>query len=190
MARSTAVKAGDNLEKVRSRRADIRTWQAKGVTKREMARRLHMSDSSFRDALTRLETEEDAGPRPPVYEDISLQTHTVETQVYEGILLSNTEAVRAALNEMHTLFPVLREMVQGWPLLRSMLADWAQRQQLLQVSPAYQPYDGFYSCRLNTCLIQAIKEFAAQHRLSQSELVTMALQTYIGRHGGEAALPH
>jgi hypothetical protein len=77
-------------------------------------------------------------------------------------------------------------MFEGWPSLRGMLQEWSQRQQLLQISPAYQPYDGYYSCRLNNRLIQAIKAFTTQHRLSQSELVTIAVQAYLEKHAGEA----
>jgi hypothetical protein len=51
----------------------------------------------------------------------------------------------------------------------------------LEVSPAYQPYDGFYSCRLNHRLIHDLKAYATENRLSQSELVTLALQIYIGQ---------
>ena len=39
--------------------------------------------------------------------------------------------------------------------------------------------DGFYSCRLNHHLIQDLKTYATEHRLSQSELVTIALQAYM-----------
>jgi hypothetical protein len=108
----------------------------------------------------------------------------------EGIPVSQTEAAHVVIREMHTLLPVLQEMTRDWPALRTMLGEWSQQQQLLRVSPAYQPYDGFYSCRLNSRLIQALKESAAQHRLSQSELVTLALQTYLEQHRGEAALSH
>jgi predicted DNA binding CopG/RHH family protein len=73
-------------------------------------------------------------------------------------------------------------MVEEWSVLQSMIHEYTQRQQLLQVAPTYQPYDGFYTCRLNTHLIQDIKAYASEHRLSQSELVTLALQAYLERH--------
>lgn len=73
-------------------------------------------------------------------------------------------------------------MAQQWPTVQAMLQEWEQRQQLLHVSPTYQPYDGFYSCRLNNHLIQDLKTYATQHRLSQSELVTLALQAYLQEH--------
>jgi predicted DNA binding CopG/RHH family protein len=155
-----------------------------------MARRLHMSDSSFRDALAQVTAATPAVALTEVREGISPPMSTLEAQVYQGIPLSKTEEARVVLTEMHVLLPTLQAIAHDWPSLKTMLQDWSQRQQLLQVSPAYQPYDGFYSCRLNNRLIQAIKEFAARQRLSQSELVTMALQGYMEKHRGEAALPH
>jgi predicted DNA binding CopG/RHH family protein len=181
---------GDNREQVRHHWADIQAWQAEGVAKREMARRLHMSDSSFRDALAQVEAATPAGASTEVHKGISPPMPALEAQVYQGIPLSRTEEARVVLTEMHALLPTLQAIAHEWPSLKTMLQDWSQRQQLLQVSPAYQPYDGFYSCRLNTRLIQAVKAFAARQRLSQSELVTMALQGYLEKHGGEAALSH
>jgi predicted DNA binding CopG/RHH family protein len=178
---------GDNLEKVRKHWADIQAWQAEGISQREMAKRLGKSESSLRYALAQVEAAMHAAAPTEVHEGISPPMPALEAQVYQGILLSKTEEARVVLTEMHALLPTLQAIAHNWPSLKTMLQDWSKRQQLLQVSPAYQPYDGFYSCRLNNRLIQAIKEFAARQRLSQSELVTMALQGYMEKHGGEAA---
>jgi hypothetical protein len=177
MARGTTGRSAGNQEKLRSHWSEIQAWRTEGMSKREMARRLHMSESSFRDALAQVDN------------SISTKTATIEPQVHEGIPMSKTEEARAVLTELHALLPTLQTIAHEWPSLREMLSDWSQRQRLLHVSPTYQPYDGFYSCRLNNRLIQAIKEFAAKNRLSQSELMTMALQAYMERHGGVASNP-
>ena len=59
------------------------------------------------------------------------------------------------------------------------MGEYCQQQHLLHVAPAYQPYDGFYSVRLSHRLIQDLKVYAGDRRLSQSELVTIALQAYM-----------
>jgi hypothetical protein len=179
MATGTAAKAGAQVAKVRQQWARVQVWLTEGIAKREIARRLDMPDPSFRDAYAKVRGEQAAQVAPAVYEGAPAHTPAVDTQVYQGIPLSTGEEARATLVEVHTLLPLLRELAQDWPALRGMLQDWTQQRQLLQVSQAYQPYDGYYSCRLNTRLIQAIKDYAAQHRLSQSELVTLALQTYM-----------
>ena len=181
---------GDNLEKVRNHWTDIQAWQTEGTSQREMAKRLSMSESSLRYALAQVEAAMQAAAPTEVHERISPPMPALEAQVYQGIPLSKTEEARVVLTEMHALLPTLQAIAHSWPSLKTMLQDWSQQQQLLQVSPTYQPYDGFYSCRLNARLIQAVKEFAARQRLSQSELVTMALQAYMEKHGGEAALSH
>ena len=83
------------------------------------------------------------------------------------------------LEEAQSLLPTLREMVQSWGVLQAMMGEYSQQQQLLHVSPEYQPYDGFYSVRLSHRLIQDLKAYAVDHRLSQSELITIALQAYM-----------
>jgi hypothetical protein len=182
MGMARAAKAGTIIEVIRQRMPDITAWQAEGVSQREIAKRLGMSDSSYRDARKRLQADTQAPKPPEVDGGLSSNTPAVQTRVYEGIPLSQPEAVRVVLEETHTLLPALRAMAQDWPSVKVMLQDWLEQRQLYQISPAYQPYDGFYSCRLNGRLIQAIKEYAAQHRLSQSELVTIALQSYLEHH--------
>ena len=83
------------------------------------------------------------------------------------------------LEEAQSLLPTLREMVQSWGVLQAMMVEYSQQQQLLHVAPEYQPYDGFYSVRLSHRLIQDIKVYAVDRRLSQSELITIALQAYM-----------
>jgi predicted DNA binding CopG/RHH family protein len=177
-----AAKAGSIIKVIRERMAEITAWQAEGLSPREIAKRLKMSESSYRGARKRLEATMQTRQPPEVYAGISSDAPAVQTQVYEGIPLSQPDAVRIVLEETHTLLPALRTMAQDWPSVKAMLQDWLEQRQLYQISPAYQPYDGFYSCRLNGHLIAAIKEYAAQHRLSQSELVTLALQSYLEQH--------
>jgi hypothetical protein len=158
------VKAGDAQAVIEQHLQDIDQWKAEGISQREMARRLNVPDSSFRDAYKRLSK--------PVHADRL-------THVYEGIPASQPEAVKVVFEEARSLLPTLREMVQSWDVLREMMTEYSHRQQLLEVAPQYKTYEGFYSCRLSNRLIQDIKKYAADHRLSQSELVTVALQAYM-----------
>jgi hypothetical protein len=169
------AKAGEIVETVRQRLPEIKAWQAEGVALREIGRRLGVPDSSLRGALKRVHTE--------VHLDKPSPKARATTPVYEGILPTQPEAIRVVMEEARSLLPTLREMVQEWDVLQAMIHEYTQRQQLLQVSPAYQPYDGFYSCRLNHRLIHDLKAYAADNRLSQSELVTLALQVYMGHRG-------
>ena len=163
------ARARSNIETIRQRLADIEAWQAEGVSQREISRRLGMSESSFRTAIKHaMPTQIDVGRPIP------------GANRYEAVALPQPEAIRVVLEETNSLLPALREMAEQWPTVQAMLREWTERQQLLQVSPAYQPYDGFYSCRLNKRLIEDLKTYAVEHRLSQSQLVTLALQAYMG----------
>jgi hypothetical protein len=165
-----AAKAGEIEETVRQSLPAIKAWQAEGVALREMSRRLGVSDSSFRGALKRVEAE--------AHTEVHLDR---PSRVYEGISPAQPEAIRVVMEEARGLLPTLREMVGEWSVLQSMIREWTQRQQLLEVAPTYQPYDGFYSCRLNHRLIRDLRAYADENRLSQSELVTLALQVYMGQ---------
>jgi hypothetical protein len=171
-----AAKAGEIVETVRQRLPEIKVWQAEGVALREIGRRLGVPDSSLRGALKRVEAHTE------VHLDIPQQRTSVSTRVYEGVPSSQPEAIRVVMEEARSLLPTIREMVTEWSVLQAMIHEYTQRQQLLQVSPAYQPYNSFYSCRLNQNLIRDLRAYAAENRLSQSELVTLALQVYIGQH--------
>ena len=132
---SQAAKARAILEVVRQHLPQIHTWQAEGVSQREISRRLDIPDSSFRRALKRVMAE---APEPQeVHLDIPAQKTTVSTRVYEGIPPSQPEAVRVVMEEARSLLPTLRDMVQEWGVMQAMIHEYTQRQKLLQVSPAY-----------------------------------------------------
>jgi hypothetical protein len=170
-----AAKAGEIVETVCQSLPAIKAWQAEGVSLREMSRRLGVSESSFRGALKRVQAE--------AHTEVHLDRPSapVSTRVYEGISPAQPEAIRVVMEEARSLLPTLREMVAEWGVMQAMIHEYTQRQQLLEVAPTYQPYDGFYSCRLNHRLIRDLKAYAAENRLSQSELVTLALQVYMGQ---------
>jgi hypothetical protein len=173
------AKTGEIVETVRQRLPQIKAWQAEGVALREMSRCLRVSDSSFRGALKRVLTKD--RDHTWVYPDRPPQNTTPNTHAYQGILPSQPEAIRVVMEEARSLLSTLREMVEEWGVMQAMIHEYTQRQQLLQVSPAYQPYNSFYSCRLNQNLIRDLRAYAAENRLSQSELVTLALQVYMGQ---------
>jgi hypothetical protein len=159
---------------VLKRLPEITQWRAEGIAQREIARRLGIADSSLRDALKGL-----GGDPTGVDRGIPTAPPSPLTPVYEGIPASSPEAVKVILEEAQSLLPTLREMVQSWGVLQAMMVEYSQQQHLLHVAPEYQPYDGFYSVRVSHRLIQDIKVYAVDHRLSQSELVTIALQAYM-----------
>jgi hypothetical protein len=161
---------GETKEAVLRHLPEITQWRAEGVPQREIARRLGIPDSSLRHVLKDLPTE--------VHHRTPEQPPVGNAQIYEGVPPKNPEAIEA-IEEAQSLLPTLREMVQSWGVLNRMILEYSQRQQLLEVAPTYQPYDGFYSCRLSHRLIQDLKTYAAEHRMSQSELVTIALQAYM-----------
>jgi hypothetical protein len=144
---------GETQSIVQQHLPEINQWRAEGIPQREIARRLGIPDSSLRHALKTLPTE--------VHPRMSEPVSGSDAQIYQGIL------------------PTLREVVDSWDTLKEMLADYTQRKRLEGVAPEYQPYDGFYSCRLSHRLIEDIRAYATEHRLSQSELVTVALQAYM-----------
>jgi hypothetical protein len=150
--------------------SEINQWKADGMPQREIARKLDIPESSLRGALKTIPTD--------VHQRISTQPSASDAQVYEGIPPTSPEALQL-IEEARSLLPTIREVVQSWGVLQAMIAAYAQQQELLQVAPQYRPYDGFFSCRLSHQLIRDIKAYATEHRLSQSELVTIALQAYM-----------
>jgi hypothetical protein len=162
---------GETKEAVMKHLPEITQWRAEGIAQREIARRLNISESSLRHALKTLPTD--------VHHSIPGKLPASDAPVYEGIPAHSPEAIKVVFEEAQSLLPTLREMVQSWGVLHKMIMEYSQQQQLLQVAPQYQPYDGFYSCRLSHRLIQDVKAYASEHRLSQSELVTIALQAYM-----------
>ena len=172
--RMKQMSRGETKAAVLKRLPEITQWRAEGIAQREIARRLGIADSSLRHALKGLEADPTA-----VYRGIPAAPPSPLTPVYEGVPASSPEAVKVILEEAQSLLPTLREMVQSWGVLQAMMVEYSQQQQLLHVAPEYQPYDGFYSVRLSHRLIQDLKAYAVDHRLSQSELVTIALQAYM-----------
>jgi hypothetical protein len=71
---------------------------------------------------------------------------------------------------------VLRELQEIFPVLKAMARQWSEQQALTEIPDKYKTYGVTYSVRLNERLIEAVKEYAKRHRLSQSEVVTSALQ--------------
>jgi hypothetical protein len=83
--------------------------------------------------------------------------------------------------ELSTYLPVLRELQELLPLLKPMAKQWSEQQTLAQIPEEYKKYGPTYSVRLSERLIEDLKEYAQRHRLSQSEVVTVALQQLLAR---------
>ena len=148
------------------------------MAQREIARRLGIADSSLRTALKSLDADS-TGDTTKVHLDRPAAQPSPIPPLYEGIPAHSPEAVKIVFEEAQSLLPTLREMVQSWTILQAMIMEYSQQQRLLEVSAAYRPFDGFYSCRLSNHLIKDLKAYATEHRLSQSELLTIALQAYM-----------
>jgi hypothetical protein len=83
--------------------------------------------------------------------------------------------------EVSTYLPLLRELQELLPLLKPMAKQWSEERTLTQIPEEYKKYGPTYSVRLSERLIEDLKEYAQRHRLSQSEVVTAALQQLLTR---------
>jgi hypothetical protein len=158
---------------VRRRLTDIRRWRAEGVSGRAIAERLGLSDSGYRGAVARVEGEHpngaaDVDARPPT-------NTSALAKVYEGKPIQTSEEQPAWLAEMFGYLPALRQLQNILPVLETMANQWSEQQSVKQIPEEYQKYNDTYSVRLNERLIEAIKTYAQQHRLTQSELITAAV---------------
>jgi len=83
--------------------------------------------------------------------------------------------------EVSTYLPVLRELQELLPLLKPLVREWSEERTLPEIPEEYKKYSTTYSVRLSPRLIETLKQYAERHRLSQSEVVTKALQQLLGR---------
>src|SRR5882724_391854 len=83
--------------------------------------------------------------------------------------------------EVSTYLPALQELQEILPVLKTLAKQWSEQQTLTQLPDEYKKYIATYSVRLSERLIEDLKEYAQRHRLSQSEVVTVAVQQLLSR---------
>jgi predicted DNA binding CopG/RHH family protein len=177
MAQTRSSKARDVI---RHRLPEIHAWQAQNLNQTEISKRLSLARSTYQDALKQVEAEK-------VEADDTLQANDgiPETQalskIYEGIHIPTSETSLALPEEISRLLPALQELQDILPVLKIMANQWSEQQSLQQIPDEYKKYSATYSVRLNERLIEAIKQYADDHRLSQSAVVTLAVQQLFGR---------
>jgi predicted DNA binding CopG/RHH family protein len=170
-----------STEVVRRRLADIRRWQKEGKSVRAIAAELGIPNTSYRRILQQVEGEKlDAKESLHVDEGIPTKTQAI-AKVYESIPIPTSDAYLALPEELFKLLPALQELQDILPVLKVMVKQWSEQQSLQQIPDEYKKYSATYSVRLNERLINAIKQYADDHRLSQSAVVTLAMQQLLGR---------
>jgi DNA-binding Lrp family transcriptional regulator len=178
MAQTRSPERADDV--VRRRLADIHAWRAQGQSLREMAERLDLSTTTFYRALKRVEAEKiEAKEHLGVDEGIP-ETQAL-TKVYEGIHISTSDRDLALPEELARLVPAMQKLQDLLPVLTIMAKEWTEHQSLQQIPDEYKKYGATYSVRLNERLIQDIKKYADDHRLSQSAVITLAVQQLLAR---------
>jgi hypothetical protein len=167
-------------EVVRRRLPEIRTWQAQHLTQREITKRLGLAKSTYQDALKQIEAE-----KIEAKEHLQVDEGIPETQalakVYGGIHISTSDTSLALPEEFSRLLPALQELQDILPVLKIMANQWSERQSLQQIPDEYKKYNATYSVRLSERLIEVIKQYADEHRLSQSAVITLAMQQLLNR---------
>jgi predicted DNA binding CopG/RHH family protein len=178
MAQTRSAESADDV--VRRRLAEIHAWLAQGQGLREIAKRLGLAKSTFNDALKRVRAE-----KREAKEHLQVDEGIPETQalakVYEGIHISTSDRSLALPEELARFVPALQELQDLLPVLRIMAKEWSEQQSLQQIPDEYKKYSATYSVRLNERLIQDIKKYADDHRLSQSAVITLAVQQLLAR---------
>jgi hypothetical protein len=168
-------------EVVRRRLTDIRTWKAEHKPGKQIAKDLGLAETTYRDALKRVEAEKlEAKETLNVDEGIPTNTHAL-TKVYEGIHIPTSEAHLALPEDLSRLLPALWELQEILPVLKTMAKQWSEQQSLARTPEQYQKYNAIDTVRLNDELVEAIKAYTKQHRLTQSEFLTAAVLQLLHR---------
>jgi transcriptional regulator with XRE-family HTH domain len=167
-------------EVVRRRLTTIRDWQAQGLSQREIAERLGMAKSTYQNALKGVEAEK-IQASDTLQDNEGIPETQALAKVYEGIHISTSDTRLALPEEFSRLLPALQELQDILPVLKIMAKQWSEQQSLLQIPDEYKKYSATYSVRLNERLIDAIKQYADEHRLSQSTVITLAMQQLLNR---------
>jgi predicted DNA-binding protein YlxM (UPF0122 family) len=178
MAQTPSSERADNI--VRRRLSEIHAWRAQGQSLRQMAEQLNLRKSTFHDALKRVEAEKlDAKERLQV--DEGTPESQALAKVYEGIHIPTSDRSLALPEELARLIPAMQELQDLLPVLTMMAKEWSEHQSLQQIPDEYKKYGATYSVRVNERLIQDIKKYADDHRLSQSAVITLAVQQLLAR---------
>jgi predicted DNA binding CopG/RHH family protein len=168
------------IDVVRRRLADIHTWQRQKKSVRFIAKELDLGTTTYWDALKLVE-EEKQEAKDALQVDEGMPETQALTKVYEGIHIPTSDAYLALPEELGKLLPALQELQDILPVLKVMAKQWTEQQSLQQIPDEYKKYSATYSVRLNERLIDAIKQYADNHRLSQSAVVTLAMQQLLNR---------
>jgi predicted DNA binding CopG/RHH family protein len=168
------------IEVVRRRLTAIRHWQAQGLSQRRIAEQLGLAKSTYQNMLKRVEAEK-VQADDSVQDDEGIPETQALTKVYEGIHISTSGTSLAVPEEFSRLLPALEELQDMLPVLKMMATQWSEHQLLQQIPDEYKKYSATYSVRLNERLIEAIKKYADEHRLSQSAVITLAIQQLLAR---------
>jgi DNA-binding Lrp family transcriptional regulator len=168
------------VDVVRRHLSEIYTWRAQGQSLREMGQRVGLAKSTFHDALKRVEQEKvQAKEALEVDEGVPMNTNTaaLAKRVYDGALLltQDEDTLLPTLQQLQQVAPLLHEIQTLWPVLKTMATQWSEQQSVAQIPEHYQKYNAIYTVRLNDELVEEIKAYTKQHRLTQSEFLTAAV---------------
>jgi predicted DNA binding CopG/RHH family protein len=168
------------VDVVRRRLTDIHAWQRQQKPVIAIAKELGLARTSYRRALQLVE-EEKREAKDALQVDEGMPETQALTKVYEGIHIPTSDAYLALPEELCKLLPALQELQDILPVLKVMAKQWSEQQSLQQIPDEYKKYSATYSVRLNEHLIDAIKQYADEHRLSQSAVITLAMQQLLNR---------
>jgi DNA replication protein DnaD len=179
-------------EVVRRRLAEIRQWQREGKSVGWITKQLGIARSSYQRVLPQVEAEKvEAQDVLHGDEGAATTTEALTRQVYTGRQTSDSDASIAlpeqisrllpALHELSELLPTIRELQPMLSRLKTMMNRELERQALAEMPEDYEKFIATYSVRLSPRLIEDIKAYAKDHRLSQSEVATTALYELINR---------
>jgi predicted DNA binding CopG/RHH family protein len=168
------------VDVVRRRLTDIYAWQRQNKPVTAIAKELGLARTSYRRALQLVEEEKREAKDVLQVDEGMPETHAL-AKVYESIPIPTSNAYLALPEELFKLLPALQELQDILPVLKVMAKQWSEQQSLQQIPDEYKKYSATYSVRLNERLIDAIKQYADDHRLSQSAVVTLAMQQLLNR---------
>jgi predicted DNA binding CopG/RHH family protein len=143
-------------------------------------KKLGLGTTTYWDALKLVEGEKQEAKDALQVDEGMPETHAL-AKVYESIPIPTSDAYLALPEELFKLLPALQELQDILPVLKVMAKQWSEQQSLQQIPDEYKKYSATYSVRLNERLIDAIKQYADNHRLSQSAVVTLAMQQLLNR---------
>jgi hypothetical protein len=155
--------------------ATIDQLLAEGLSINQAADRLNIPRTSLKRHLQKRESQEESSK---VDQSTPESTATKALMVYPSQPLSTPALNPQQVGELSQLLPVLRQMAQ----------EWIEHRQLMQVNQSQPKSTVRWTYHVEERWVQAVKDHAKRHRLSESAVVNLIFQSFFQPNHAEISV--